>query len=195
MKKVLMFTFAAAILAASIGVGERPAARRDQHRRLLHGVSVCNRGGGTVRQGRLLQDPEDRVHRHRRRVQALLRGRWSSTSGHFECLSGHQGFRVRGLSEERRYGHRRSQDRLRRHRGGQFQKSATAEADHQGYLSGAGQGSPGPQGRRKPGGQPLQDLEGCQRIPSGHEDRGARSRRRPPAPGTPSWNWPWNRAP
>ena len=68
MKKVLMFVFVAAILAASIGVAN--AQQRDV-------ISIV--GSSTVYpfatvvaerfgKGRLLQDPEDRVHRHRRRI-------------------------------------------------------------------------------------------------------------------------------
>jgi hypothetical protein len=58
-----------------------------QHRRVFHGLPVCHGGGRAVRQNHQFQDPQDRIHRFGRRLQALLRRRGRRAPGHHQRLA------------------------------------------------------------------------------------------------------------
>ena len=162
------------------GVGPRP----DPRRRLFDRLSVHHRRCRAVRQGRHFQDPGRRIDRHRRRLQAVLRRRRRRPPRRVQRLARHQEGRVRGLPEERRQGHRRAEDRLRRHRRSPTPRTAPALTLTQDSLPRARQGDPGR--RRQARRQPLQDLEATstRRFPTRRSKCSAR--RRPPARATPS---------
>ena len=122
MKKVLMFAFAAAILAASIGVAN--AQQRDV-------ISIV--GSSTVypfatvvaeRFGKAgsFKTPKIESTGTGGGFKLFCGGVGVQHPDIVECLAGDQGLRVRDLPEKRREGDRRGQDRLRRHRSGQFQE-------------------------------------------------------------------------
>ena len=125
-------TFASAFALAATGVllaGARRSPRPDPHRRLVDRLSLHHRRRRAVRQDLRHEDAGRRIDRHRRRHEAVLRRRRRRPSRRHQCLARHEEERVRGLPEERRQGHRRDQDRLRRPDRGAVQAGPAAQAD------------------------------------------------------------------
>ena len=105
----------------------------------------------------------------------------------------HEEERVRRLPEERRQGHRRDQDRLRRPHPGAVQAGPADQADARPALPGARQGSAR---RRTASSSPIRTRTGrtsTSRCPTPRSRCSAR--RRPPAPATRCTSCSWRRAP
>ena len=175
-RRLLCTLLAALGVAASAPGHSQAGARLHQHRGFIHRLSVRNRRGRELRPPqRQFQDTEDRADRQRRRYQGVLRRCRRRASGHRELLAANHGGRGGRLRQERRHGHRRGQDRLRRHRARQRQSLAALSTDAARGLPRAREGRAGSRRRQQARAESLHEVVRDQRVAAGRRHRRSRA--------------------